>query len=319
MDKEAVETRYLLGKLSDSEAALLEERYFAEEGVFDEIETAEDDLVDAYVRGSLTAEDRKRFEEKLSRSARLAERVEFARLLSKAASPSKVVHEEPAKASWWQNLFVFSWAPNAALGSAVAVGLLLIVLGTPAAFVWLRLRDERRLAAERAVIEQQRQQLERRLSEQQAKTNQAETDLQNSKAEEERLQQELEAAKEQLARTFPQTTALASITLFATSSRGPGSRNVLTVPSTASTIQLKVVLDSDDYASYQATIKAPDDRVILDKAGLRPRPSGQARIIVWQFSSRLLSPGQYVVSVSGLTPSGTYEPVAEYPVRVTKK
>jgi type II secretory pathway pseudopilin PulG len=318
MDKEAVEMRYLLGKLPDSEAAVLEERYFAEDGVFDEIETAEDDLVDAYVQGSLSREDRKRFENKLSGSARLTERVEFARLLSKTASPSKVVSHEPAKASWWQSLFAFSWAPNAALSSVVAIGLIVIVLGTPATFVWLRFRDERRHAAEQASIEQQRQQLEQRLSEQQAKTNQLAADLQNSQAEETRLQQELQATKEELARTYPQPIAPASITL-STSSRAPGSGYVLTVPATASTIQLTLTLESDDYASYQATIESSDGREILKKSGLRSRRSGQTRMIVWQFSSRLLSPGQYAVSVSGRTPSGTYDPVGEYSVRVVKK
>ena len=316
MKKEAVETRYLLGKLPDSEAALLEERYFADDDVFDEIETAEDELVDAYVRGRLSAEDRKRFEAKLARSTRLAERVEFARVLSKAASPSPVVSDQPAKASWWRNLFLFSWAPNAALSGAVAVALLLIVLGSPVLLVWLRVRDEMRLVAERAAMEQQRQQLEQRLSEQQSKTN---ADLQASRAEEARLQQELQAIKEELARTNPQPSLPASIFLYANSSRAPGSRDALTVPSTASTIQLKLVLDSDDYTAYQATIKSPDEREILKRPRLRPSRSGQARMIVLQFPSQLLSSGQYVVSVGGLTPSGTYESIADYPVRVVKK
>jgi hypothetical protein len=322
MEKEAVETRYLLGKLPDSEAALLEERYFADDGVFDEIETAEDELVDAYVRGSLSAEDRKRFEAKLARSTRLAERVEFARVLSKAASPSRVVSDEPSKASWWQWFFRVSWAPNAALSSAVAVALLLIVLGSPVLLVWLRVRDERRLVAERAAMEQQRRNLEDQLSAQRSNTNKAEADLQNSQAKEQQLQQELQAIKEELARTNTTNTqpALpASIFLFATSSRAPGSRDALTVPATASTIELKLVLDSDDYASYQATIKSPDDRELLKRPRLRPSRSGKARIVVLQFPSRLLSSGQYVVSVGGLTPSGSYEPIADYPVRVEKK
>src|ERR1044072_8985417 len=107
MDKDAVATRYLLGKLSDPEAARLEERYFVEDGVYDEIETAEDELVDAYVRGSLSAEDRKRFEDKVLKSERLTERVEFAKLLPKLPS-SQVVGLEPARAPWWKNLFDLS-------------------------------------------------------------------------------------------------------------------------------------------------------------------------------------------------------------------
>ena len=318
MDKEAVEMRYLLGKLPDSEAAQLEERYFVEDGVFDEIETEEDELVDAYVRGTLSAEDRKRFERNVSRSPRLAERVEFARLLSAVASPSQVVSPKPAKESWWRSLFNFSWMQNGALRSAVAVALFLVVVGSPTAFLWLRVRDERRLAAERTALEQQRQQLAQQLSDQQAKTNQLASDLQNSKAEEQRLAQQLQATKDELARTETQPFVPASIFLFPTSSRGPGNRDVLTVPSDATTIQLKLVLESDDYASYEATVKTPDDREIL-KRRVKPTRSGQARIIALQFPARLLNSGEYAVTVRGLTPSGTYEPVADYPVRVTKK
>jgi len=318
MDKGAVAMRYLLGTLSDSEAARLEERYFSEDLVFDDIETAEDELVDAYVRGNLSAEDRQRFEEKLLSSERLAERVEFAKLFSKLPSLQFVGHE-PARARWWENLFDFSLTQNAAIRGAVAAGAFVLVLGIPATFVWLRLRDERRFNTERAQIEQQRQDLEKRLSDQQSKTNQLATDLKDSQAEEGRLQRQLEATKEELASTNAQPAAPASIFLFANSSRGSGKRDVLTVPSNVSTIRLKLVVDSDDYATYRATIKSPDNRDVLTKSGLKPRRLGQARTLVLEFPSRLLSSGEYVVSIGGRTPSGTYEPVADYPVRVTRK
>lgn len=317
MDKEALEMRYLLGKLSDSEAARLEERSFADDSVFNEIESAEDELVDAYARGSLSSEDRKLFEKKLSSSERLAERVEFAKLLSKSSS-SQFVSQEPAVEPWWKSLFDFSFFQNAAIRSAVVAGVFLLVLGIPAAFLWLRFRDERRLDTERAAIEQQKQQLAQQLSDQQSRTNQLAADLQNSKAEEERLQRQLQATKEELARTNVQPAAPASIFLFASSLRDPGKRDVLTVPSTASTIQLKLVVDSDDYAAYRATIKSPA-RDVLTRAGLKPSRTGKERIIVLQFPSRLLSSGDYVISLAGLTPSGTYESVADYPVRVSKK
>jgi hypothetical protein len=317
MNKEAIEMQYLLGKLSNSDATQLEERYFVEDGVFEEIETAEDELIDAYVRGSLATEDRKVFENSLSRSPRLAERVEFARLLSNVASPSQVVSPEPAKESWWQSLFAFSWMQNPALRGAVAVALFLVVLGTPTAFLWLRVRDERRLTAERTALEQQRQQLAQQLSDQQSKTNQLAADLQNSQAEEQRLAQQLQATKDELARNETQTFVPASIFLFPTSSRGSGNRDLI-VPSNATTIQLKLVLESDDHASYEATITTRDDREIL-KRRVKPSRSGKARIIVLSFPARLVSSGEYAVSVNGLTPSGTYESVADYTLRVTKK
>src|SRR6476620_2826112 len=147
--------RYLLGKLSDSEAALLEQRYFADDSVFDDIEIAEDELIDAYVQDRLSTEDRKQFETKFLSSKKIAERVEFARMLSTSGF-SLPVDDEPARKGWWPALFAFSFTPNPAIRGALAGGVALIVLGIPGSLVWMQLRDEsRRLGIERAAIEQQ--------------------------------------------------------------------------------------------------------------------------------------------------------------------
>lgn len=316
MDKKAIEMRYLLGKLSDAESAGLEERSFVDDGVFDEIEIAEDELIDAYVGGSLSSEDRKRFENKLLKSERVAERVEFAKLLSKSAPP-QLVGYEPAKTRWWDRLFRVSLIQSPALRGVVVTGFLL-ALGIIPALLWMQQREQHRLNLERAAIEQQKQQLAQQLAEQQAKTNQLATDLQTSKAEEDRLQRELQATKEKLARSAVQPAVLASIALFPDSVRAPGQVAVLKVPSNASIIQLKLVLESDDHSAYRATISSPVGE-IPSKGDLKTTRSGQTRIINLEFSSQRLSPGEYSVKVRGRTPSGTYERVAAYSVRLTKK
>ena len=84
--------RYLLGTLSDEEAALLDARYFSDDGEFEELEIAEEELVDRYVRNELSAEKNRQMKEVLKRHPRLQERVEFARLLAKKV----LTHEEPA-------------------------------------------------------------------------------------------------------------------------------------------------------------------------------------------------------------------------------
>jgi len=316
MDKKAIEMRYLLGKLSDAESARLEERSFVDDRVFDLIESAEDELIDAYVGGNLSSEDRERFENKLLKSERVVERVEFAKLFSKSAPP-QLVGYEPAKTRWSDRLFEVFFIQSPAFRGAVVGGLLLVV-GTIPALVWMQQRAQNRLNLERAAIEQQRQQLAQQLAEQQAKTNQLAADLQTSKAEEVRLQQELQASKEELARSAAQPAAPASIDLFPNSIRAPGARSVLRVRSNVSTIQLKLILESDDYTSYQATISSPAGEV-LSRRDLKATRSGKTRIINLEFSSRLLSAGEYAVSVRGRTASGTYERVADYSVNVIKK
>lgn len=319
-DQEAIVMRYLLGKLSDSEAARLEQSYFADDSVFDEIEIAEDELIDAYVRDRLSVEDRKRFETQLLSSARIAERVEFARLLSKSEF-SLPLEEKPVRAPWWTGLFDFSFAPNPAISGAVAAGVFLILLGIPGVLVWMQLRNEStRLGIERAAIEQQKQQLAQELAERQAKTNQLATDLQSAKEEQDRLQQRLQALEEQLARTSPRTTAsiIASILLAPNLSRGSSEPAELIVSPSAATIKLNLALEDDDYNSYKATITAPGNPNVLTTQ-LKPRKSGNDRILTLQFPSQRLGSGQYLIKVSGRSPSGIYVDVADYHVRVSKK
>lgn len=58
---------YLLGKLTDSEVELFEARLLADADCFAEVETAEDDLFDAFARGSLDSGDRARFLQRFGR------------------------------------------------------------------------------------------------------------------------------------------------------------------------------------------------------------------------------------------------------------
>jgi len=80
-----------LGLSSSAERAQLESEYFEDEVAFQEILTAEDDLIDAYVRGELGEEERRRFEDSFASSSRGRDRVRFARALTGAISATRSV------------------------------------------------------------------------------------------------------------------------------------------------------------------------------------------------------------------------------------
>ena len=111
-------TRYLLGELPEGERSALEERYFADPRVFDEITAAETALVDDYVRGRLPADLRRRFEQTYLTDARRRNRVRFAETL--AARVDQSGEPSPGRASWLGVL----WPPTPRLGFAVATVLL---------------------------------------------------------------------------------------------------------------------------------------------------------------------------------------------------
>jgi len=81
--KQDVLERYLLGEVTDDERAEIEQGYFADDALFDQLVDVENDLVDSYVQDTLQPAARKRFEERFLTSSSGIARVEFARALQR--------------------------------------------------------------------------------------------------------------------------------------------------------------------------------------------------------------------------------------------
>lgn len=106
--------RYLLGNLSDVRfQEQIEERILRDEEFHLLVESAEDDLVDAYVLAELSPADRRRFERRLSQSPELTERVRVGRALHRAMSDRRPAGERSGGQRRWL-------APTAALFALVA-------------------------------------------------------------------------------------------------------------------------------------------------------------------------------------------------------
>jgi hypothetical protein len=110
---EAALRAYLLGQLPDSEAELVETRLIEDADLFSQMETAEDDLFDAFARGRLTPDERDRF---LQRFGAESSRRRFANTLARRTSTEHVV---PFVRRRWVGLAL-------AAGLVMAVGAYLI-------------------------------------------------------------------------------------------------------------------------------------------------------------------------------------------------
>ena len=131
-DSEAILTRYLLGKATDSEQQRIEDDVLTDDAAFARLGVVEDDLIDAYVRGDLASGERRQFEERWLTSPRRRARVELAFELAKIAEPADPVAERPGLASWWASL-MSPWQLQL-LKPVAALGLLVAVAG----LVWLQ-------------------------------------------------------------------------------------------------------------------------------------------------------------------------------------
>jgi hypothetical protein len=327
-DKEATEKRYLLGTLSEEEGAQLEEQYFADDEAFEEIQIVEEELVDAYVSDSLSASDRARFEQRLLSSPRLLERSRFAstlresvssRVPARPASTSKPVQASHRTGlSWWKSVFGSSFTQRPAFRSAFAsAAIVMTVGGGLLVSEWRRLLDQSRsIAAERAAIQQQKQDFDRQYAEQQSRNNQLTAELQTLKeegAQAEKEIEELRRAQEQ-SKTQSGISSMASLVLFPGSLRGPGAGHDLIVHPGTRRIQLSLGLEANEHRAYRVSIINAAHTEVFHRDGLHPHSNR----IVFAIPPTGLERGVYEVRVSGVTSTGAVVPVSEYSFRLVR-
>jgi hypothetical protein len=307
---------------------------------FEELAIAEEELIDAYVRNELPADERKLLEKGLSGSPELVGRLHFAKLLAKAASPgpqrqmsATAVGPEPSKRlpetegdqiPWWKGLLRSSAAPRRAFQMSLAAGVILLLLGGFALLAgWMKLRSElRRLDSERAALEQQKGELEKKSAEERSRSEQLTAELQREKQQREQAEKlfvDLKRSRDQNDQSKSLPSAVVSLMLLPVLARDiSGGANELIVSRGTSTVRLKLGLEAADYSIYRAVIKNAQG-LQLTKTGLKPRRTSSGKILLVQVSSNRLPPGDYIVHVSGITSSGTVESVEDYAFRLRKK
>jgi hypothetical protein len=331
-DREKLALRYLLGGLSETERATLEERFLSDDAAFEELEIAEGELIDRYVRKELTESDHKQFQKLLLTSPRLVERVEFARILASRISsaapqesdpqPEEVVERrknKPAKARWW-TLF----GPTTEMAPAMRVAWVLplaLFLLTSVALVlgWMRYRAE---SQRWTVAQQQVSQLDSRLAEEKAKTDRLELALRQTeqeRTEQVRLVAEVQQQLDELRQQIP-TSVFSFFLNPGSGTRGGGnSETPLRIPPGSSELELRLNVDAGDYSLYNASLQDVDRKPIAQRPRLKAVRRGGRKYIPFKIAAKLLRPGSYYIHVDGLKASGEPEDFNDYPFRVTSR
>src|SRR5262249_52331960 len=129
--------RYLLGDLPDDEQIRLEDRAFSDHQYMQNVLAVEGDLIDDYLRGSLSEHERRQFESRFLVSHERRQKVEFARALAKVASKSAVTKTvrrsviDLTPASWWGSFIDLLRNANLAVKLPLAAAALVLVIGFP--------------------------------------------------------------------------------------------------------------------------------------------------------------------------------------------
>lgn len=287
--------RYLLGTLSEEERERLEERYFSDDKEFEEIEIAEEELIDRFVRGELTGTNLTEFEQTVARSPRLMERVEFAKLFADRLRAAPVV--TPVKPGWWERIF------NVGVGSqlALACSAALVVLAVGVSlFGWWQLQQRsKRLAAQQAALEQRQRELDQQAAQLAQRPQPSPTE---TRVPPPGLVPQPEAAP-------------AMLTLFPGGSRSLSSSKDVRITSGTSDVKVTLNLRTTGYSSYNVKVNSVDRQGLFSVSGLKPSITNNHGILTFRIPAQRLPHGDFYISVFG---EPANESVEDYPFRVIR-
>ena len=321
VDNEKLISRYLLGELPEEQQVEIEDRAFSDKDYLATITTVENDLIDEYVRGELSAADRQRFESRFLASAERRKRVEFAKALRTVVStvPEKNAIQTATGWSWRESLYAFLNGLNPAARLAFAAAAIVVVAGAALLFVeTLRLRRQvTQLQAEKQAGQNLQQSLEaerKRNAELNARLDQ---EKQQREQTDESLRQLTETPE---AKNPAPPPVIASLTLLPGLSRGGGQKPTLDLSNDARLVRLQIGIDPEEqYKSFVVELRTLAGRQVWNRENLAPRTRRGSRAVGLTLPATVLKSGEYELRLRGLTEGGGSEDVGFYYFNVRKR
>jgi hypothetical protein len=308
--------RYLLGDLSKEEMAQLEDEYLADDDTFERLLSVEDDLIDAYVRKELTPHDQGQFERFYLSSPRRKDRVEFARALTRLGATMPAggpVASNSQSRDWWRRLLPL-WPRSHGLGwvpVAAAVGL--IAAGAWLANDVMRLRREAgKVEADRGAAVRREKALNDQLAAERGRSEQLAAELQRERAERGSI------AREPIQPSVRQPL-IALLTLAPGAVRSAEKPPSLTLTQGTDLVRIQLRTAEAPYSEYRAVISTVGGSDVWSQSRLVARSDENGRFVNAIVSTNALTSGDYILTLSGITPDRIIEAVDEYYFRTVRK
>ena len=272
--------RYLLGTLTVGEAEELDELSMTDEDFAGRLRVVEDDLVDVYARGNLDADARTRFESRYLAVPGAHERLRFAEALA--------IHEKRGASSASEP-----------------------VRAVPLPTRSRRLRMWTLAAAASIVLAVASYVLLQRTT---ARPPQPEVPPAVVKS-----QPSPPAVGTPAASVPAQADESVIAMVLMPPTRGPGESPTLTLPGSATKVEIRLVLESDDFRRYEAILKdSKTDRPLWRSGRLQSSSTGQGRMVPVTIDATVLKPEGYTLELSGYRGAGGAEVITSYTFRVLR-
>ena len=323
IDNEKLFSQYLLGELPEEQQVEIEDRAFSDKDYLASITGVENDLIDEYVRGELSATERQRFETRFLASAERRKRVEFARTLgtvvSESAAPEKKVVQQARGWSWRESVYAFLSGLNPAARLAFVAAAILFVAG--AAWLFVETQRLRRQVTQLQAENQSGQNLQQALEQERKRSAELNARLDQEKQQREQTDESLRQLTETAEATNPvPPPVIASLTLLTGLSRGGGQKPTLDLSNDARLVRLHIGIDPEEqYKSFAVELRTLAGRQVWNRENLAPRTRRGTRAVGLTLPATVLKPGEYELRLRGLTEGGGPEDVGFYYFNVRKR
>jgi hypothetical protein len=323
INNEELISRYLLGELPEEQQVEIEDRAFSDKDYLASITAVENDLIDEYVSGELSAADRQRFETRFLASAERRKRVEFATALRTVVSESHAPEKKPIHDaqgwSWRDSLYAFISGLNPAARLAFATAAILLIVGAAWLFTetWRLRRQVSQLQAEK----QSGQSLQQALDAERKRSEELNARLNQEKEQREQTDESLRQLTETTEATKPAPPPVfASLTLLPGLSRGGGQKPNLDLSNDVRLVRLQIGIDpEEEYKSFAVELRTVAGRGVWNRENLAARTRRGTRAVGLTLPATVLKSGEYELRLRGLTEGGGSEDVGFYYFNVRKK
>ncbi|MGH9199449.1 MAG: hypothetical protein ACRD1T_27425, partial [Acidimicrobiia bacterium] len=299
-----------------AQQAQVEHQYLSDDEFFERMAAVEDELVDAYVRDELSPSERQHFERRLSLVPSWQRKVEFSRTLMRSMSQSRpapsTMPESREGLRWWpirRTLGV--QRPVLAWSLALAASIIVFVGSSWLLFETGRLRNEvDQLRAERAELRRREGSLQAQIDQQRQLSDQYRNELQRHVNREDRPGAE---------RPKRQPIALATFMLSPGLLRDVGESNTIAVPPGTETVQLRMSVGRDEYLFYRAVLSKPEGHELWRDDRLKAGATPTGQMVTLAVPAGLLTPGDYILTLSGVDAEERLENIDDYSFRVVRR
>ena len=301
---------YLLGAMSETEAEKFDKLSIVGDDFADALQSAENDLIDAYIHGELVNPQLERFKAKYLASPLRRENIEFAQSLQIVTEKNVVKNSQVAEKQTWADFFA-AWNIFANFNSALRLGLAALLLAMFGIFGWFLVKNFNKPIEEAKVSPIPTPIITPTI--QPINANQTTPSPTNSptNVNTEKTPEPRVTPKPTVEPTaMPNIPSLVTFVLLLPKRDG-GQVQTISIPAKTTDVAFALPLESDDFKTYRAVLTNQSGVSLWQSGKLNSRKNA----LNVRFPAKLLQSDIYSFIVSGISEKGEAENIGNYSFR----